>query len=91
MSDIERDLVGLLRESAPDHGQRTQLSLRAANQRLVDLGHADCQPDVVLRVLKTLERGERTKAGWWIKCVQLDLEAKGVLKRSEKPVRLYKA
>jgi len=31
------------------------------------------------------------KAGWWIKCVQLDLEAKGVLRRSEKPVRLYRA
>ena len=30
------------------------------------------------------------KAGWWIKCVQLDLEAKGVLGRSEKPVRLYR-
>jgi hypothetical protein len=31
------------------------------------------------------------KAGWWIKCVQLDLEAKGVLKRVEKPVRLHRA
>ncbi len=31
------------------------------------------------------------KAGWWIKCVQLDLEAKTVLKRSTKPVRLYRA
>ena len=30
------------------------------------------------------------KAGWWIKCVQLDLEAKSVLKRTEKPVRLYR-
>ena len=31
------------------------------------------------------------KAGWWLKGVQLDLEAKGVLKRgSEKPVRLYR-
>lgn len=31
------------------------------------------------------------KAGWWFKCVQLDLEAKGVLKRAPKaPVRLYK-
>lgn len=30
------------------------------------------------------------KAGWWIKCVQLDLEARGVLKRTEKPVRLYR-
>lgn len=34
---------------------------------------------------------EGAKAGWWLKCVQLDLEAKGVLKRSEKPVRLYRA
>ncbi len=31
------------------------------------------------------------KAGWWFKCVQLDLEAKGILKRAEKPpVRLHK-
>jgi len=31
------------------------------------------------------------KAGWWFKCVQLDLEAKGVLKRAPKsPVRLHK-
>jgi hypothetical protein len=31
------------------------------------------------------------KAGWWAAAVQLDLEAKGVIKRGgEKPVRLYK-
>lgn len=31
------------------------------------------------------------KSGWWLKCVQLDLEFKGVLKRAEKPpVRLYR-
>ena len=30
------------------------------------------------------------KAGWWLKAVQLDLEAKGAIKRgSGKPVRLY--
>lgn len=29
--------------------------------------------------------------GWWVKCVQLDLEAKGVIRRADKPpVRLYK-
>ena len=29
--------------------------------------------------------------GWWVKCVQLDLEAKGVIRRAEKaPVRLWK-
>lgn len=32
------------------------------------------------------------KAGWWLKAVQLDLEAKGVITRgSERPVRLFKA
>jgi hypothetical protein len=32
------------------------------------------------------------KAGWWIKAVQLDQEAKGVIARGPKaPVRLYRA
>ena len=30
------------------------------------------------------------KAGWWLKAVQLDLEAKGVIGRTPKPVRLFK-
>ena len=31
------------------------------------------------------------KSGWWLKAVQLDLEAKGVIKRGTvKPVRLYR-
>ena len=31
------------------------------------------------------------KAGWWMKCVQLDLEFKGVLQRAAKPpVRLHR-
>lgn len=31
------------------------------------------------------------KAGWWVKAVQLDLEAKRVIARADKPpVRLYK-
>ena len=31
------------------------------------------------------------KAGWWLKAVQLDLEAKGVIERSDKgPVRLFR-
>lgn len=29
--------------------------------------------------------------GWWVKCVQLDLEAKGIIRRAEKaPVRLWR-
>ena len=30
------------------------------------------------------------KAGWWSKAVQLDLEAKGIIARCVKPVRLYR-
>lgn len=31
------------------------------------------------------------KAGWWVKCVQLDLEAKGIIAREKAPpVRLHK-
>lgn len=31
------------------------------------------------------------KAGWWMKCVQLDLESKGVIARAAKPpVRLHR-
>jgi hypothetical protein len=32
-----------------------------------------------------------TKAGWWAAAVQLDLEAKGIIKRAgTRPVRLYR-
>ena len=38
----------------------------------------------------TLFPGGET-AGWWVKCLQLDLEAKGLLNRAPKsPVRLYR-
>lgn len=31
------------------------------------------------------------KSGWWLKCVQLDLEYKGIIQRADKPpVRLYR-
>jgi hypothetical protein len=30
-------------------------------------------------------------SGWWLKCVQLDLEAKAIIRRADKPpVRLYR-
>ena len=32
------------------------------------------------------------KAGWWLKAVQLDLEAKGIIRRApSKPVQLFRA
>ena len=47
---------------------------------------ADIKIHVVPRLPDALFPGG-AKAGWWIKCVQLDLDAKGVIERSEKPVR----
>lgn len=35
---------------------------------------------------------EGATAGWWLKAVQLDLEAKGIIRRApSKPVQLYRA
>ncbi|WP_172297685.1 hypothetical protein [Pseudoruegeria sp. HB172150] len=51
---------------------------------------ADAKAALLPHLDETLFPGGAT-AGWWLKAVHLDLEAKGVLKRSEKPVRLYRA
>jgi uncharacterized protein YndB with AHSA1/START domain len=37
-------------------------------------------------------RSGGAKAGWWTKCVQLDLEAKGtVVRKTAKPLRWHRA
>ncbi len=50
-------------------------------------------PEVILAVKAHLSEalfpGGDT-AGWWVKCVQLDLEAKGVITRTPAPVRLWR-
>ena len=54
-------------------------------------GYAQIIEAVKPHLSETLFPGGET-AGWWVKCVQLDLEAKGILKRAPKaPVRLWKA
>jgi hypothetical protein len=45
----------------------------------------------LLPILSPAEFPGGEKAGWWLKAVQLDLEAKGVIRRGPKsPVRLFK-
>ncbi|MEO0442036.1 MAG: hypothetical protein AAF067_14340 [Pseudomonadota bacterium] len=52
--------------------------------------HAEIKEAVKPLLDQTLFPGGKT-SGWWSKTVQLDLEAKGVIKRSEtKPLRWYK-
>jgi hypothetical protein len=51
---------------------------------------ADLISAVKPRVSQHLFPGGET-CGWWVKCVQLDLEAKGLIARAPKaPVRLHK-
>ena len=51
---------------------------------------SDVQEGVKPKLPQDLFPGGAT-SGWWVKCVQLDLEAKGVIAREKSPpVRLYK-
>jgi hypothetical protein len=46
----------------------------------------------VLKYLPEKDFPGGAKAGWWVKCVQLDLEAKGIVAReATKPLRWYRA
>ncbi|MBF0392261.1 MAG: RecQ family ATP-dependent DNA helicase, partial [Alphaproteobacteria bacterium] len=60
---IERAMVALLREATPD-GDQVHLSLRLVSQRLRDEGHGEATPEVLRRILKTLDQGERSPHGW---------------------------
>jgi hypothetical protein len=52
---------------------------------------ADIQKRVLAHLPQELFPGG-AKAGWWVKAVQLDLEAKGVVARKKtSPLRLHKA
>ena len=47
--------------------------------------------EALMPFLSEVDFPERHKAGWWMKAVQLDLEAKGVIKRApQRPVQLYR-
>jgi hypothetical protein len=54
------------------------------------LSYTELKAAVAPRLPEALFPGGQT-VGWWLKCVQLDLEAKGVLRRHGKPLRWYRA
>jgi len=53
---LEQALIDQLREHAPDlaRGEASVLHLRHACQRLKDAGHAEAQPDLVLRLVRSM-------------------------------------
>lgn len=59
--------------------------------RVPGLKVADAKQALLPRLPEALFPQGKT-AGWWLKAVQLDLEAKGVIRRADaKPVQLYRS
>jgi len=54
------------------------------------LSYAELKGAALPRLPEALFPGGQT-VGWWLKCVQLDLEAKGVIVRHGKPLRWHRA
>jgi hypothetical protein len=69
-------------------------AMRAAVLKVLPAQAPGMAVDVVIAAVKphlpeALFPGGDT-AGWWVKCVQLDLEAKKLIARTPAPVRLYR-
>ncbi len=62
---LERDLIALLRETAPDmdKGDTSALHLRYATQRLKDDGHKYALPELVRRMVRSLAADGRDEGG----------------------------
>lgn len=85
--------------TSPDHKQRVDRAkytdMRDALLKVLPTDTAGMKvADAKVALLPHLSDDlfpEGAKAGWWLKAVQLDLEAKGIIERgATKPVRLFK-
>jgi hypothetical protein len=97
---IEAEKIEIENVVSPGHRMRVdRRKYEAMRDALLDvlpqsepgLTPADARVGVLPRLPEDLFPGG-DKAGWWLKAAQLDLEAKGLIKRAPtKPVRLFKA
>lgn len=93
------DRIEVLNVNAPHHVTRVdRAKYQAMRQALLavlpdappGMTPAEAQVALLTHLDATLFPGGE-KAGWWMKCVQLDLEARGILARAAKPpVRLHR-
>ena len=76
-AELERGLIDLLRETAPDmeKGDTSPLHLRLATQRLKDDGHAYALPELLRRIVRSIAADGRGEGGgggkpWsaWARC-----------------------
>ena len=76
---LERALIDILRETAPDmdKGESSMLHLRVATQRLKEEGHTSALPERLWRIVRSIAadgRGEGRSAGEVSRCEKLDPE-----------------
>lgn len=93
------DKIEVRNINAPDHITRVdrvkyedmrQALMQVLPSQAPGMKVAEAREALIPHLDQTLFPGG-AKAGWWVKCVQLDLEFKGVIKRADKPpVRLYR-
>ncbi|MCZ4094271.1 hypothetical protein O3W52_31680 [Ensifer psoraleae] len=96
MSDDEKILIESI--TSPQHTERVNKAkymamrdalLAALPEKAPGLTVAEANI-AILPHLSKVEFPGGAKAGWWLKAVQLDLEAKGIIQRGPgKPVRLF--
>jgi hypothetical protein len=78
------------RVDAGKHAAMRQAMLKILPNSPPGITVAEIQKQVLAHLPQDLFPGGG-KAGWWMKCVQLDLEAKGIIARERTPpVRLHK-
>lgn len=93
------DKVEVQNINAPDHIVRVDAAKYNAMKDALLAVLPDSEPGMVVKeALAALKPSlpddlfpEGKTSGWWLKCVQLDLEAKGVIKRlPTKPMQIMK-
>jgi hypothetical protein len=93
------DKIEVQNINSPDHITRVDRSkyeamkaalLTALPAQAPGLTAAEAKASLLTHLSTDLFPGGE-KAGWWMKCVQLDLEAKAIIKRAEtKPLRWFR-
>lgn len=97
MPDEDKILIESI--TSPHHTERVNKAKYLAMRSALLTALPDREPGLtvaeaniaILPHLSQLEFPGGAKAGWWLKAVQLDLEAKGMIQRGTgKPVRLFR-
>jgi hypothetical protein len=91
--------IEALNVNSPHHVTRVDAAkfgaMKAAVMRVLPAEAPGMTPAEVIAAVKPLLPQDLfpggDKAGWWVKCVQLDQEARGTIRRGQKPpVRLWR-